>query len=339
MSKFLDAIGLQHFVSKLKEKYVTQSEYGLPIYYVETGDVPSGGNYQQKTVSPTEAQQVIEADTGYDALERVTVSAVDSSYVGTGVTRRTSSDLTASGATVTVPSGFYASQSSKAVSSGTEGTPTATKGSVSNHAVTVTPSVTNGAGYISGGTKTGTGVYVSASELVSGSQTIEENGTFDVTNLASIIVAVTGGGGLEYESGTWEPASDIARGSISFTNSHSEAPAVIVLSDATGTAHSATNSNYVFVWFDYYKLDGKGVPYSSSGFRYATAFFNYRGSSTSSISTGGYICSQNSGNTSSSGASYPRYWASPTGFHPYTNSTSRYWRAGRTYKWLAIWKP
>ena len=75
--------------------------------------------------------------------------------------------------------------------SGTAGTPTATKGTVSNHAVTVTPSVTNTTGYISGGTKTGTGVSVSASELVSGTKSITENGTgIDVTNYASVNVSI-----------------------------------------------------------------------------------------------------------------------------------------------------
>ena len=52
------------------------------------------------------------------------------------------------------------------------------------------PSVTNTTGYITGGTKTGTAVTVSASELVSGSETKTANGTYDVTNLASLVVAI-----------------------------------------------------------------------------------------------------------------------------------------------------
>lgn len=107
----------------------------------------------------------------------------------TGV-QRSSSDVTASGQTVTVPAGVYSSQVQKSVASGTAGTPTATKGSVSNHSVTVTPKVTNTTGYITGGTKTGSAVTVSASELVSGSETKTENGTYDVTNLASLVVNV-----------------------------------------------------------------------------------------------------------------------------------------------------
>ena len=78
------------------------------------------------------------------------------------------------------------------VATGTAGTPTATKGTVSNHSVTVTPSVTNVTGYITGGTKTGTAVSVSASELVSGSETKTANGTYDVTNLAQLVVNVGG---------------------------------------------------------------------------------------------------------------------------------------------------
>ena len=81
------------------------------------------------------------------------------------------------------------------VAAGTEGTPTATKGTVSSHSIAVTPSVTNTAGYISGGTHTGTAVTVSASELVSGSETKTQNGTYDVTNLAELVVNVSGGGG------------------------------------------------------------------------------------------------------------------------------------------------
>ena len=75
-----------------------------------------------------------------------------------------------------------------AMPSGTAGTPTATKGTVSNHSINVTPSVTNTTGYITGGTKNGTAVTVSASELVSGTYNVTSSGTKDVTNYASASV-------------------------------------------------------------------------------------------------------------------------------------------------------
>ena len=65
---------------------------------------------------------------------------------------------------------------------GTEGTPVATKGTVSNNSVDVTPSVTNTAGLIQGGTHTGTAVTVTASELVSGTKSINSSGLTDVGN-------------------------------------------------------------------------------------------------------------------------------------------------------------
>lgn len=148
-----------------------------------------------------------------------------------------------------------------------------------------------------------------------------------------------GGGGLTYETGTYEPSSDIARPQITFSNTHTEAPVLIYMCDVTGTAHSTTNSNYLFCYCDPFKLWGQGYPYSSSGFRYANAYYAYRSSNTNSISAAGLLITNKSSSTTSSSTAYPRYWATETGFHPYSNSTSRYWRAGRTFKWIAVWKP
>lgn len=175
--------------------------------------------------------------------------------------------------------------------------------------------------------------------IPSGRTLITENGTWDVSDFADAVVNVTGGGGLKYETGEWSPSEDIARGTVSFSDVHTNPPIAIFLSDTTGTAYSTTNSNHLFCWIDPDGWKGKGYPYSSSGYRYAAAYYSYRGSSTSSISSGGYLCSQRSSSASSSGASYPKYWATKSEFHPYSNSTSRYWRAGRTFSWIAIWKP
>lgn len=109
------------------------------------------------------------------------------------------SDLTLETATVTpttssqtitpTSSSYYLdSVTVNAVASGTAGTPVATKSAVNNHAVTVTPSVTNTTGYITGSTITGTGVNVSASELVSGTLSVSASGTTNVTNYENISV-------------------------------------------------------------------------------------------------------------------------------------------------------
>lgn len=83
------------------------------------------------------------------------------------------------------------------VDAGNVSSPSATKGTVSNNSVTVTPAVSYTAGYIESGSKTGPGLTVSASELVSGTKSIMENGNgIDVTNYQLVNVNVSSGGGI-----------------------------------------------------------------------------------------------------------------------------------------------
>lgn len=185
--------------------------------------VPTGGtNFQAKTVNPSTSTQYVTPDYGYNALSQVTVNAMPAGSAGTPTATKgtvsnnrisitpsvtnttgyiTGSTKTGTAATVsaselvsgtlnitgagTVNVTNYASAS---VPSGTAGTPTATKGTVSNHSINVTPSVTNTTGFITGSTKTGTAVNIKASDLVSGSTTLTANGTYDVTNLAQVVV-------------------------------------------------------------------------------------------------------------------------------------------------------
>lgn len=239
------------------------------VHLSDEGDIP----LQTKTVAPSETAQTITPDNGYYALDKVNVGAISSSYVGSSITRRddddmtasadtdyyvvnapsgyypssaeyyipikTSADLSASGATVSVPSGYYASNASKSVASGTEGTPTATKGAVSNHSISVTPSVTNTGGYISGSTKTGTAVSVSASELVSGTLTISSSGTKDVTNYASVSVPSGTEGTPTATKGT------VSSNSISVTPSVTNSTGYITGGTKTGTAVTVSASELV----------------------------------------------------------------------------------------------
>lgn len=116
----------------LLQGYTAHNRMGQAI----TGTASGGGtiSLQSKSATPTESEQTITADTGYDGLSSVTVGAISKTYVGSNISRRSSSDLTASGATVSVPSGYYAEAASKAVSSGSATTPSTT--------ITANPSIT-----------------------------------------------------------------------------------------------------------------------------------------------------------------------------------------------------
>ena len=220
-------------------KWVTETGYVLNGGSVSAGWVSDNDILETKynaiptgtSVTPTESAQTI-GGANYMMEGAVTVNAIPSSYVGSGITRRDSTDLSASGATVSVPSGYYASNASKAVSSGTEGTPTATKGTVTNHSVSITPSVTNTAGYISGGTHSGTAVSVSASELVSGNLAITENGSdIDVANYSTVSVNVSGGSST-VAVGTKTATLSASASSIQFTGLSGNPTSFVVTSSA-----------------------------------------------------------------------------------------------------------
>jgi len=365
---------LTSIANAIRTKGGTSASLEFPTEFVSAiNAIPTGGGSSAISIVDT-------LDSGGGTIRTITAVNLDD-------ISKDSSDLTASGATVTAPAGFYASDATKTVSSmtlptsaaasatsgysskatisrstsdqyiniptgynsagayykvnavanGTEGTPSATKGTVSNHSVTVTPSVTNSAGYISGGTKTGTAVTVSASELVSGSETKTANGTYNVTNLAELVVAVSGSGGLEYESGTYTPASNIAQPTISFANTHSTTPMIAIISDISAASSITSNSNLCVCYAETYKYTNTSFPSSTSAVRYGFVYYYYRSSSNSNY--GNVTLSYNSNDTGNSSTSYARYWVTESSFKPSSNSTSRYFRSGRSYKWIAVWAP
>lgn len=275
---------------------------------------------QTKTATPSESSQDIVPDANYDGLSKVTVNAVSKTFVGSGITRRTSSDMTVSGATVTAPTGYYSAGGSKAVASGSAGTPSASKGAVSGNQISITPTVTNTTGYITGGTKNGTAVTVKASELVSGSETKTANGTYDVTNLAELIVNVSGGGGGLPEgfkaiaTGTHTLASAVAGGST-FTVNHNlgETPDIFIFFADTNVATTysmlAVMRSSMFGW--------RSTSYLNKAFYHANSTTTVTGAD---VTTSYGIKTLNS---------------TQAVITTYSSSGSYYWRA-RTYRWIAI---
>ena len=180
---------------------VTASELVSGTYTVDSAGTKNVTNYASASV-PSGTAGTPSASKGSVSNHAISVTPSVTNTTGwiTGSTKTgtavsvTASELVSGTYTIS-SSGSHnvTNYASASVASGTA-TASATKGTVSNHSVSVTPSVTRTAGYITAGSASGTAVTVSASELVSGSQTITQNGTVDVTNLASIVVNVEGGG-------------------------------------------------------------------------------------------------------------------------------------------------
>ena len=182
---------------KLLSGYTAHNSLGEAI----TGTyVPSSTNTQSnKTVSPTESQQVVTPDTGYDNLAQVTVNAISSTYVGTGIARKSSTDLTASGATVTVPAGYYEDQATKSVSTmtlPTSASASATSGysskatisrSTSDQYINIPPGYNSAGGYykvnaVANGSVTApSSISGSSATISTGSNTITLTKTVSVT--------------------------------------------------------------------------------------------------------------------------------------------------------------
>lgn len=234
-------------------KSISANGTGIDVTQYASVDVSvSGGGsptLQAKSVSytPSETAQsaTISPDSGYDGLSSVAVSvgAISSTYVGTGVERRGDADIEGEynetyGYDIFIPEGYYSHDAAFNIANGTEGTPTATKGTVSNHAISVTPSVTNTTGYITGGTKTGTAVTVSASELVDGTYVVNSSGTKDVTNYASASVPA-GSATASATKGT------VSNHSVTVTPSVTRTAGYVTAGTANGTAVTVSASELV----------------------------------------------------------------------------------------------
>ena len=158
--------------------------------------------------------------------------------------------------------------------------------------------------------------------------------TADGTKTAG--TASGGGGGLEYEEGTWTPAEDIATPTINFVKTHTEPPSFVEMVREESEVYNQYE-NYRFTYHDWWRLLGEAASTGTTTY-YAEVRYQYVTSS-ATLSASGIVLPNNSDDTTDSNTNYPRYWVNESWFKPSSNSASRYWKMGRTYKWIAVWAP
>lgn len=151
----------------------------------EKVDIPIQNSNEKATFIDTSDATLT---SGAQMLSPYTGYADGVKYTGS-IQSKSGSDLSASGATVTVPAGYYASQATKSVSSGSATAPATISGTSAtvstgtntltlSKTVSVTPSVT--AGYVSSGTAGNSSVSLTASVTTKGAATLQP-GTSAVT--------------------------------------------------------------------------------------------------------------------------------------------------------------
>lgn len=149
---------------------------GVTYQAVPEVDIPKSGGGTAKFTDTADAT----LSSGSEMLNGVTAYANGTKVTGS-IVSKSSSDLTASGATVTAPAGYYSSSASKSVASGSATAPASISGtsaSVStgsntltlSKTVSVTPTVS--AGYVSSGTAGNASVSLTASVTTKAAATI-----------------------------------------------------------------------------------------------------------------------------------------------------------------------
>lgn len=221
-------------------------------FKTEVNKMYGTADLETKSATPSESSQDITPSSG-KVLTKVTVGAVSSTYVGSGITSRNSNSLSASDATVTVPAGYYASQATKTVASGSLAN-SATSGVT--YTELSTPILANGWLYINkgwiGNSKISLGTLIpditndaAAANILAGYKAYDEagnvlTGTMGTLSLSDTYYTTTNTGYGVVTKKLYSGASDkyIIAGSAT-------TPATTITANPGSPTWNSTNSNYV----------------------------------------------------------------------------------------------
>lgn len=145
--------------------------------------------------------------------------------------------------------------------------------------------------------------------------------------------------GLEYEEGTFTPEEDITEPTIYFTNTHEKSPIMWVICDVTDNGAPDNNTSAIELYVDPYRIWGTKyyINETTNGYGYLYGAIN-RNSNFFENFTSSFSHSSDEEIGLYNITSYPKNYCDNTCIKPKTKTTYGYWRANRTYKWIAVWK-
>ena len=185
------------------------------------------------------------------------------------------------------------------------------------------------------------GYYASdASKTLTDANLIAGNIKKDISIFGVTGTLEGGGSGLVYESGTYTPASDMSSTTtISFQNQHTIPPFFYAVYNINTQAIDTSYTAIGCAYFNFGLALGGSVGYGSKTV-YGYAIENYSSNSTPLTGTGSINSSTVTtayNDTESSAKSNSQYWATSSAIK--VSSGTRTYKAGRTYKWIAVWAP
>ena len=162
------AIPTDYIIPSGTKQITSNGVVDVAAYKSANVQVSGGGGaslYAATLSNHSEQDTVYLPDSGYDGFSSVVVEGVPSTFIGSNIPRRTSSDVSIDGSDITVASGYYSSAVGKIVPVGKATTPATTINTTPTISVNsstgvinvsvsgtsnITPTVT--AGYVTGGT-------------------------------------------------------------------------------------------------------------------------------------------------------------------------------------------
>lgn len=246
-----------------------------------------------KAVTPTTSSQTVKPDSGYDGLGQVVVNAIPDEYIDTtdatatrnhiisgytayvngskitgAIPQQSSSALTASGAKVSVPMGYYPYPMSKSITTTTMLTPSI---SVGDDGVITASARVSTSGYVAAGTKTGTEqLTTQAAKTITPTKSSQTAVAKNVYTTGAVTVAAIPSQYITTTDAS-AAADDIVTGETAYVNGVKVTgtnPYEKAATDTTVAAQATTISEIMEL------LEGKSVPGGGAGVETCTFTVN-----------------------------------------------------------------